>query len=47
MMKLKEFPHANDIEGFKDIAVRIATSRKVINPLPGCIGALDGIFIAI
>ena len=47
VLKLQDFPDANNIEGFKYIAIGFATSRKVVNPLPGCVAALYGICVAI
>lgn len=44
-LRLKGFP--STIACFKEIARRFQSSRKGVNPLPGCVGALDGICIKI
>lgn len=44
-LHLKGFPKT--IEGLRAIAKRFQTSRKPANPLPGCVGAVDGICIKI
>lgn len=38
-------PDASDIEEFKHRALSFAWSRKKRNPLPGCVGAIDGIHV--
>ena len=47
VLELQDYPAKGDVDGFKEIAKRFATSRKTVNPLPGCIGAVDGICVSI
>ena len=44
-LRLKGFP--TTIAALQEIARRFQSSRKSTNPLPGCVGALDGICIKI
>ena len=44
-LRLKRFP--TTIAGLQEIARRFQSSRKSKNPLPGCVGALDGICVKI
>ena len=44
-LRLKGFP--TTIAGLQEIARRFQSSRKSTNPLPGCVGALDGICVKI
>ena len=40
-------PFPSSMDAFKESAVRFACSRGFVNPLPGCVGAIDGISIAL
>ena len=44
---LRFHPFPTTMDEFKESAIRFACSRSFNNPLPGCIGALDGIAIAL
>ena len=47
VLELQDYPAKGDVEWFKGIAKGFATSRKTVNPLPSCIGAVDGIGVSI
>lgn len=43
----ENFPKTENEDAFKQRALRFSWSRSVRNPLPGCVGAVDGIHIQI